>query len=423
MGCRWQRTTETQMIMGAFAGNDVDILHCAIQDAEASSLSSRCYANIGLGPNLLKRRQMSDSHSRVENASQYKGQQDTADIEHAPQPQPQSEQTQVYSDHSEREDSDSKHVERLMEEELACKAGNTEDSIETHLSETVNSASSNPVPPAQPTSRNPPASQNTADPGEGGASSMHTSIPLSQKTRNHKDKVWKAMVHHLGGKGKVLQINVTNHEAKELKMLWECTKHTVNCCEISAFHIHLLSTPACAWNKSSVAVLTRYLAVEWKYRDDDYTGRKLWDSHQNMTFDIPELENQREALDSLGVKGMSSDEKTEEIGTGWVTYTIKPPAWHSISMTNWLWFFDEVYRYKHLSNTIRVTHGNAPRVHVPGPGFSSNKLFPSHLPKNTYQPEWLKLRTSADLSINVQPLPTKPDLYKHNEEYVVSIPA
>lgn len=83
------------------------------------------------------------------------------------------------------------------------------------------------------------------------------------------------MAHHLGGEDKVLQINVTEHEAKEFETLWESSKHTADCCEISAFRIHLLGTPACAWNKSSAAILTRYLATEWKYRDDDYTGRKV----------------------------------------------------------------------------------------------------------------------------------------------------
>ncbi len=59
-------------------------------------------------------------------------------------------------------------------------------SIETHLSATAGGVNSNPVPPAQPTSRNALAGQNTADPSGGAVSSMSTSISHSQKVRNHK---------------------------------------------------------------------------------------------------------------------------------------------------------------------------------------------------------------------------------------------
>lgn len=60
------------LVTGVFAGNSGDVVHHAIHDAEASSSSSRRYADIGLGPNPLKRRQISDSHSGVEQASQCK---------------------------------------------------------------------------------------------------------------------------------------------------------------------------------------------------------------------------------------------------------------------------------------------------------------------------------------------------------------
>ncbi|KAK0502073.1 hypothetical protein EDD18DRAFT_1065156, partial [Armillaria luteobubalina] len=249
------------------------------------------------------------------------------------------------------------------------------------------------------------------------------------------------------------------------------------CCDMSNFRIYLLGQPACSWNKSATAILSRHLASELKYSEDDYEGRKvlsnaimmhirtlhrqysqqnlteaereskrkqdakesrkvtisssfvndsiwfllflqLWESRRNLTFDIPELEEQRAALDSLGMGAMSSDEELQDLSTGRVIYQIKPPTWRSLLVTNWLRFFDKVYRYKRFSNAIGANRGNAPRVRVPGPGFSTSQAFPSRLPRNAYRPEWLDSQTPADISVNVQPLPEIPDFYKHDEAYV-----
>ncbi|KAK0497101.1 hypothetical protein EDD18DRAFT_1050539, partial [Armillaria luteobubalina] len=208
-----------------------------------------------------------------------------------------------------------------------------------------------------------------------------------------------------------------------------------DCCDMSNFRIYLLGQPACSWSKSAAAILSRHLASELKYSEDDYEGRKvlataimthirtlhrqygqqnlmeaereskrkqdakesrkvtvsssfLWESRRNLTFDIPELEEQRAALDSLGMDAMSRDEELQDLSTGRVIYQIKLPAWRSLLATNWLCFFDKVHRYKRFSNAIGANRGNAPRVRVPRPGFSTSQVFPSHLPRNAYRPEW-----------------------------------
>ncbi|KAK0474501.1 hypothetical protein IW261DRAFT_1341447 [Armillaria novae-zelandiae] len=273
------------------------------------------------------------------------------------------------------------------------------------------------------------------------------------------------MTQSLGGSDKVLQVNVTQQEAAQFDAIWANSHGTADCCNMVNFRICLLGPPACSWNKSAAAVLVRHLASEFRYSDDDYEGRKvletaimthirtlhgqysqqnlteaereskrkkdvkesrkvtvswsfLWESRRNLTFDVPELEGQRAALDSLGIDTMSSDKELQDLSTGQVIYQIKPPAWRALFLTNWLCFFDKVYWHKRFSNAIGANRGNTPRVHVPGSGFSTSKAFPSCLPRNTYRPEWLASQTPADVSMNVQPLPKMPDFYKHDEAYV-----
>lgn len=115
---------------------------------------------------------------------------------------------------------------------------------------------------------------------------------------------------------------------------------------------------------------------------------------------------------------MSSDEETHVMATGQTVYRIHAPAWRSVAVTNWLRFFDKVYCYMRFSNAVGANRGNPPRVRIPTAGYSTNPKFVACLPKNAYRPEWLAAQSPAELSINVQPLPDKPEYFKHDDNYV-----
>ncbi|KAK0468521.1 hypothetical protein IW261DRAFT_1426349 [Armillaria novae-zelandiae] len=198
-------------------------------------------------------------------------------------------------------------------------------------------------------------------------------IPTSEESQppitrgNAISGYWRLMTQSLGGPDKVLQVNVTQQEAAQFDTIWANSHGTADCCDMLALGTN---PPA--------AVLVRHLASELsqqnlteaeresKRKKDMKESRKvtLWESRRNLTFDVPELEGQRAALDSLGIDAMSSDEELQDLSMGRVIYQIKPPAWRALFVTNWLRFFD--------------------------------KMSP----------------------VNMQPLPEMPDFYKHDEAYV-----
>lgn len=102
-------------------------------------------------------------------------------------------------------------------------------------------------------------------------------------------------------------------------------------------------------------------------------------------------------LERIGPDGMSTDGTDVKNCLPQYQVFIKP--WRSAEVTAWLRTFDAIRRYTKAGPVRQNAKGNAGRIRFVSTAMSGSSKVVRHLPKNAYNPEWLRTIAEFDRGI------------------------
>ncbi|KAH9920993.1 hypothetical protein B0H21DRAFT_712836 [Amylocystis lapponica] len=246
------------------------------------------------------------------------------------------------------------------------------------------------------------------------------------------------------------------------------------CCDAENFRVDLFGTPRSPWNLSAAAVFTEDFIRTDKVHGPTTTFKEvqdMWiihfaslkrqfqkhgtpqkdlraaaqkhrrDSRRLTLFErrmkVAELNLQElepdavRILETLGPRGMSSDESGHESGHGEPTYYVTRKKWRSSELVDWLHVLDRVHLWSRYQGQYDATPGAWPHYRHSSLK-DSNSAPVTHLPRTFYSPNWLsgcstlmKVRISASdkIAYNL----THPDeitrrVVQNYDPYYVDVP-
>lgn len=98
---------------------------------------------------------------------------------------------------------------------------------------------------------------------------------------------------------------------------------------------------------------------------------------------------------------MSSDEEVRINSRK--EYHIRLPAWRSESVTGWLRVFDILYNRARFDGLLGDQRGALPHARVRTEAKSTSRRFVTRLPKDAYDPEWLRQLVDPETILRPQP--------------------